>query len=180
LQPFTGNRALLSDAIQRTRAGGSTSLYNAVYITLRQTDQIKPQSRDDLHRDIIVLLSDGEDTSSLVTFDEVLEAAKRSQTVIYTIGLGFQGAPDRFGPAKGEFALRRLAQETGGRLFVAKRGEDLADVYTQIADELTSQYVLGYLSRNERHDGAWRTVAVRVRRPQLQARTRTGYYAATR
>lgn len=83
-------------------------------------------------------------------------------------------------PENGEFALRRPAQETGGRLFTAKRPEALSTVYTQIADELTRQYVLGFLSRNDRLDGGWRSLSVRVRRPELQARTRAGYYAAKR
>jgi Ca-activated chloride channel family protein len=180
LQPFTSDRSLLEIAIQRTRAGGSTALYNAVYIALRQFEKMRTLSRDEVRRDVIVVLSDGDDTSSLVTFDELLDAAKRSQTVIYTIGLGLDAPAGRLTPATGEFGLRRLAQETGGRLFLAKRPEDLSDVYTTIADELTSQYVLGYLSRNDRRDAGWRSIAVRVHRPQLLARTRAGYYATAR
>ncbi len=180
LQPFTNNRALLETAIQRTHAGGSTALYNAVYIALRQFEKMRGRTPEEVGREVIVLLSDGDDTSSLVTFDELLDTAKRSQTVIYTIGLGLEDPAGRVMPANGEFGLRRLAQETGGRLFLAKRPEDLSNVYTQIADELTSQYVLGYLSRNERRDGGWRRVAVRVHQPQLQARTRAGYYATAR
>jgi Ca-activated chloride channel family protein len=180
LQPFTNNRALLETAIQRTHAGGSTSLYNAVYITLRQFEKMRGRTPDEIRREVIVVLSDGEDTSSLVTFDELLDTAKRSQTVIYTIGLGLEDPAGRPTPTNGEFGLRRLAQETGGRLFRAKRPEDLSNVYTQIADELTSQYVLGYLSRNERRDAGWRSITVSVHRPQLQARTRAGYYATAR
>lgn len=112
-----------------------------------------------------------------MTFDEVLDLAKRSQTVIFGIGLGLDTAGLTAVRSTGEFDLRRLAQETGGRLFTPKRPEDLSNVYPQIAQELTTQYVLGYLSRNERRDGGWRTIAVRLRRPQLVARTRTGYYA---
>jgi Ca-activated chloride channel family protein len=180
LQTFTNNRALLETAIQRARAGGATALYNAVYIALRQFEKKRADTAADIHRQVVVVLSDGEDTSSLVTFDELLETAKRSHTVIYTIGLGLEQPAGRFEPANGEFALRRLAQETGGRLFTAKRPEELSDVYTQIADELSSQYVLGYFSRNELRDGRWRSITVRVDRPQLQARTRAGYYAAAR
>ena len=88
LQPMTGDRTLLEAAIQRMRASGSTALYNAVYIVLRQLDKVRPQSGDDVRRQVIVVLSDGEDTSSLVTFDDLLDSAKRSQTVIYTVGLG--------------------------------------------------------------------------------------------
>jgi Ca-activated chloride channel family protein len=177
LQPMTSDRGLLESAIQRMRAGGSTALYNAVYIALRQLSRIKPQSGDDIRRQIIVVLSDGEDTSSLVTFEHLLDSAKRSQTVIYTVGLGLEDSLKTM-RSTGEFGLRQLAQETGGRLFLPKRSTDLADVYTQIANELTSQYVLGYLSNSAGADGGWRRVAVRVHRPNLQARTRAGYYAA--
>ena len=178
LQPMTSDRALLEAAIQRMRAGGSTALYNAVYIVLRQLDKMKPQSGDDVRRQVIVVLSDGEDTSSLVTFEHLLDSAKRSQTAIYTVGLGLE-EPTKVTRSDGEFGLRQLAQETGGRLFLPKRPMDLVDVYTQIANELSNQYVVGYLSSNARADGAWRRIAVRVLRPNLQARTRAGYYAAT-
>jgi Ca-activated chloride channel homolog len=178
LQSMTSDRALLAEAIQRMRASGSTSLYNAVYIVLRQLDKARPQSGDEVRRKVIVVLSDGEDTSSLVTFEHLLDSAKRSQTVIYTVGLGLE-EPTRINRSDGEFGLRQLAQETGGRLFLPKRPADLADVYTQIATELSNQYVVGYLSSNMRADGAWRRIAVRVLRPNLYARTRAGYYAAT-
>jgi len=178
LQPMTSDRALLEAAIQRMRAGGSTALYNGVYIVLRQSEKMKPQSGDDVRRQVIVVLSDGEDTSSLVTFEHLLDSAKRSQTVIYTVGLGLE-EPTRVTRSDGEFGLRQLAQETGGRLFLPKRPTDLVDVYTQIANELSTQYTVGYLSSNARADGAWRRIAVRVLRPNLNARTRAGYYAAT-
>jgi Ca-activated chloride channel homolog len=175
LQPSTSDRAQLSEAIDRMRAGGATSLYNALYIVLRQREKSRPETADDIRRQVIVVLSDGEDTSSLVTFEDVLDLAKRSQTVIYTVGLGLDELTGGR-RSDGEFALRRLAQETGGRLFVAKSGVDLPDVYTQIANELTTQYVLGYLSQGQ-PNGAWRRLWVRMRQPNLQARTRTGYYA---
>ena len=182
LQPLTSSRALLESAIQRLRAGGSTALYNAVYIVLKQFEKVKPATSDEVRRQVIVVLSDGEDTSSLVTFDQLLDTAKRSQTAIYAVGLGLEETSPSLRSAvrsDGEFGLRQLAQETGGRLFQPKRPTDLLDVYTQIANELTNQYIVGYLSTNGGADGAWRRVAVRVNRPNLQARTRTGYYAAT-
>lgn len=178
LQPMTSNRGLLEAAIQRMRASGSTALYNAVYIVLKQLDKRQPQTNDDVRRRVIVVLSDGEDTSSLVTFDQLLDSAKRSQTVIFAVGLGLEQAT-KTTRSDAEFGLRQLTQETGGRLFLPKRPVDLVDVYTQIANELTNQYVIGYLSSNARADGAWRRITVRVLRPNLQARTRAGYYAAT-
>ena len=119
LQPLTSSRTLLEAAIQRLRAGGSTALYNAVYIVLKQFEKVKPATSDDVRRNVIVVLSDGEDTSSLVTFDQLLDTAKRSQTAIYAVGLGLEEAGPSLRPAvrsDGEFGLRQLAQETGGRL----------------------------------------------------------------
>jgi Ca-activated chloride channel family protein len=180
LQPLTSSRTLLESAIQRMRAGGSTALYNAVYIVLKQLEKQKSATTDDIRRQVIVVLSDGDDTSSLVTFDQLLDSAKRSQTVIYTVGLGLESITGMKGATRSdaEFGLRQLAQETGGRLFMLKRPIDLIDVYSQIANELTNQYIVGYLSSNTGGDGAWRRVSVRVSRPNLQARTRAGYYAA--
>jgi Ca-activated chloride channel family protein len=179
LQPMTSNRALLEAAIQRMRASGATSLYNAVYIVLRQLGKIKPATSDDVRRQVIVVLSDGDDTASLVTFDQLLDVAKRSPTVIYTVGLGLEEPVGKVTWSDAEFGLRQLAQETGGRLFLPKRPVDLVDVYTQIANELTNQYIVGYLSNNAGAAGAWRRVAVQISRPNMQARTRAGYYAAT-
>jgi len=177
LQDFTGDRRLLNEAILRTRAGGSTALYNAIYIALKQLQKTRPQNGDEVRRDVIVVLSDGEDTSSLVTFEELLDSVKRSQTAIYTIGLALDPVSTKATTLTGEFVLRRLAVETGGQLFTAKQPSELANVYGQIADELTTQYVLGYLSTNGKKDGDWRSTTVRVRRPNFQARTRPGYYA---
>ena len=89
------------------------------------------------------MLSDGEDTSSLVSFEEVLELAKRSETAIYTIGLQPRETSALRGFREAEFVLRQLAQETGGRAFFAKQIEELKDVYGQIADELSSQVLDG-------------------------------------
>jgi VWFA-related protein len=78
----------------------------------------------------------------------------------------------------GEFALRRMAVETGGRMFMTKEAAGLAGVYSEISRELTSQYVLGFLSTNGQAEGCWRQLSVRVGQPNLQARTRTGYFAS--
>ncbi len=176
-QDFTNNVPELEKAIRATVAGGSTSLHNAIYISLRGLAKIKAQSPDDVRRRAIVVLSDGEDTSSLVSYEEVLDLAKRSETAIYTIGLQPKDAPQTKGFREAEFVLRQFAQETGGRAFFPSRVEDLKDVYGQIADELSSQYTIGYSSRNARRDGAWRRIVVQVARPNTTARTKRGYYA---
>jgi Ca-activated chloride channel family protein len=75
--------------------------------------------------------------------------------------------------------LRQLAQETGGRAFFPNQVLDLAKIYGEISDELSSQYTVGYTSRNPRRDGGWRRVVVRVNGRQLTPRTKLGYFAPT-
>jgi len=177
-QPFTSSIPDLEQAIRKTTAGGSTSLHNAIYISLKELKKIQARSADDVRRQAIVVLSDGEDTSSLVGFDEVLELAKRSETAIYAIGLRGR-SPDHVRGAfnEADFVLRQLSQETGGRVFFARTANELTGIYEQISDELSSQYMLGYQSRNPKRDGAWRRVVVRVSEAGATARTKQGYYA---
>ena len=177
LQGFTHSIAELKAAIRRTSAGGSTSLYNAIYISLKELGKVGATTVDEIRRQAIVMLSDGEDTSSLVEFDEVLELAKRSDTVIYSIGLRSRDIRTRRGFREADFVLRQLAQETGGRAFFPEQAEDLPAIYQRISDELSSQYTLGYISKNPLQDGRWRRIVVRVDRPNVAARTKQGYYA---
>jgi Ca-activated chloride channel family protein len=176
-QTFTNQAADLEKAIRATSAAGSTSLYNAIYISLKELKKVKAASSEDVRRQAIVVLSDGEDTSSLVTFEEVLELAKRSETAIYSIGLRSNEGPQSKGFKEADFVLRQLAQETGGRAFFPTDVRELAKIYDLISDELSSQYVLGYTSRNPRRDGAWRRIVVQIDRPNSVARTKQGYYA---
>lgn len=175
-QGFTNKIEALESAIRHTSSGGSTALHNAVYISLKELAKVKAKNPDEIRRQAIVILSDGEDTSSLVSFEEVLELAKRSETAIYTIGLQPRETSALRGFREAEFVLRQLAQETGGRAFFAQRVEELKDVYGQIAEELSSQYTMGYASKNPRRDGAFRRVVVQVARANVTPRTKRGYY----
>jgi Ca-activated chloride channel family protein len=181
LQNFTNSVGELEQAIHKTSAGGSTSLYNAVYIALKDLKKVVARNVDEIRRQAIVVLSDGEDTSSLLPFEEVLDLAKRSETAIYAIGL--RSTENASTASKGfkeaEFVLRQLTQETGGRAFFPNQLSELSNVYGQIADELSSQYTVGYASKNPKRDGSWRRVVVRVNRPNSVARTKQGYFAPT-
>ena len=179
LQSFTNNIAGLEQAIRKTSAGGSTSIYNAIYIALRDLKKVMAPNADEIRRQAIVVLSDGEDTSSLLPFEEVLDLAKRSDTAIYSIGLREEEANASKGFKEAEFVLRQFAQETGGRAFFPAQLAELAGVYGQIAEELSSQYIVGYTSKNAKHDGTWRRIVVRVGRPNLMTRTKQGYFAPT-
>ena len=177
-QAFTGNQPELEQAIGRTKAGGSTSLHNALYIALKELRKIRAVSEEDIRRQALIVFSDGEDTSSLISFDEVLDLAKRSETAVYTIAL--RGADTQSkGFREAEFVMRQLAQETGGRAFFPLRAEDLTAVYGQIADELASQYTLGYTPRNGKRDGAWRRIVVQTTRANVTPRSKRGYFAPT-
>lgn len=181
LQPFTADRNALERAISSVESGGSTSLYNAIYIALRQLGTLRARDGAQHRREVVVVLSDGHDTSSLVGFEELLETARRSHGVIYAIALGarLNTSRSRLERPDRDFELRRLAQETGGRLLVANGAASLATVYNRIADELTSQYVLGYLSSNAQRGDGWRSISVRVSRSNLQVRTRPGYHVTS-
>jgi Ca-activated chloride channel homolog len=178
-QPFTTSKAELEEAILETAAGGSTSLHNAIYISLKELRKVKATAEEDVRRQALVVFSDGEDTSSLVSFEEVLDLAKRSETAIYAIALRNSEPSQSKGFREAEFVMRQLAQETGGRAFFPTRVEDLTGVYAQIADELSSQYTIGYTSKNQQRNGAWRRVIVQVTRPNATPRTKKGYYAPT-
>ena len=181
LQSFSNSLGELEQAIRRTSAGGSTSLYNAVYIALKDLKKVVAKSSEEIRRQAIVVLSDGEDTSSLLPFEEVLDLAKRSETAIYSIGLraGEGTGVSAKGFKEAEFVMRQFSQETGGRSFFPTQIGDLEGIYGQISDELSSQYTVGYTSKNPKRDGTWRRVVVRATRPNLTARTKLGYFAPT-
>ena len=179
LQPFTNDGAALEKAIRETSAGGSTSLYNAAYIALNEMKKLRARSVEEIRRQAIVVLSDGEDTSSLLPFEEVLELAKRSVTGIYAIGLRAKEPRVMSTFNEADFVLKTLSQETGGRAFFPQSVGELDAIYSQIGDELASQYTVGYTSKNPRRNGAWRRIVLRINRPNAIPRTKQGYYAPT-
>jgi Ca-activated chloride channel family protein len=179
-QAFTSNQADLERGIQKLHAGGSTALHNAIYWALKDIKKVQQAAtaEENPRRQALVVFSDGQDTYSIMPYEEVLDLAKRSETAIYTIGLRDPINNTR-GFNNSEFVLRQLAVETGGRAFFPDNISDLSNVYGQIADELSSQYALGYTSKNQRRDGAWRRIVVQATRPSLTTRTKLGYFAPT-
>jgi Ca-activated chloride channel family protein len=179
LQEFTNDAGALERAIRSTHADGSTALYNSIYISLKELKKIKARTEDEIRRQAIVVLSDGDDTSSLLPYEEVMELAKRSETAIYTIGLRDQRDGGRPNFKEAEYVLKQLAQETGGRTFFPKSVHELPKIYEQISQELSTLYSVAYSSRNPVRNGAWRRIVVRLARPGMIARTRQGYYGPT-
>jgi Ca-activated chloride channel homolog len=177
-QPFTNDVGALERAIRQTKVNGSTSLYNALYVSLKGLKDERARSSEEIRRQAIVVLSDGDDTSSVIEYEDVLELAKRSETAIYAIGLRQQeSGRGKFKEA--EFVLRQLSQETGGRVFFPTSVAELPKIYEQISEELASQYSMAYSSKNPMRNGAWRRIDVRVNKPGLVARSRRGYYGPT-
>ena len=185
VQALTSDRAALEEGVQRTRARGATSLNNALYISLKQFGRTT-QREGDVRRQAIAVLSDGEDTSSLVSFDDVLELARKSGVSIYPIVLQSKYAATRIATqgqrryySESEYSMRTLAQETGGQAFFPLQVFELKGVYASIGQELSNQYSLAYSPANARSDGRFRRITVRVdKHPELKLRTRTGYMAS--
>ena len=184
VQTLTEDRQLLEQGIRRTVARGATSLHNAIYISLKQFGRGAKQDGD-VRRQAIAVLSDGEDTSSLVSFDDVLELARKSGVSIYPIVLQSRYAAtkatntgQRRFYSESEYSMRMLAQETGAQAYFPLQIFELKGIYASIAQELSSQYSLAYSPNNGRADGRFRKILVRVAsRPDLKLRTRTGYTA---
>jgi Ca-activated chloride channel family protein len=175
LQPFTNDVEALERAIRRAEPEGRTALYDAVHVSLKELEALPLADPALPDRRAIVLLSDGEDTSSRIGFDELLHLANRSATSIYAVGLCEDDADGRPIRIQAEFALRQLALQSGGRAFFPTDARQLPAVYHEISAELASQYSLAYASSNKRRDGQWRSISIRMP-PGLEAHTRPGYY----
>jgi Ca-activated chloride channel family protein len=175
LAEFTTDFDLVEEAIRQTAPNGATSLYNALYVSLKDLER---ESIEELDRRAIVVLSDGADTKSVLGFEDVKEQARKSNVVLYAISLratDYDMTKDKYRNAK--FELDMLARESGGKSYAPEKIGDLAGVYDEIATELKSQYNLGFVSTNDAKDGSWRRLQVVSRESGTEVRTRTGYYA---
>jgi VWFA-related protein len=168
-------------AIEGTTSGGSTGLYTGLYSTLSWL--AKANRSGEVRRQALVVLSDGLDTASLIAFEDVMDAVKRSDVAIYTITVRtrFGSATRRSAQASSpsEFAMKTLAQETGARAFFPQAIEEISTIYGSIAKELSNQYALGYIPKNDVRDGAFRRIVVQIPdRPGARTRTRSGYLSS--
>jgi VWFA-related protein len=187
LEPLTSDRGLLSAAVASTTLAGNTALRTALYVTLKQFGQPLRREPAAVRRQAIAVLSDGEDTASLTSFDDLLALARQMGVAVYTVRL--ESSDDLFARkgdlrsgqmlADADYEMKTLARETGAQAFFPPP-QQLAAVYAAIARELASQYSVGYEPVNGAADGRFRKVVVQVvNRPGLRTRTRAGYTAAT-
>ncbi len=175
LVDFTSDQKALSEAIARIEPSGPTALHNALYVALKDLDKLK---RGQLRRRAVVLLSDGEDTASLVSDEQLMALARKTEINIYAISLRGKRTSDRQKFSQATHLLTTLTQDTGGQVHFPNSLSELDSVYARIAEELRSQYSLGYVSANRRTDGKWRRIVVRVpARTELQIRHKLGYFA---
>jgi Ca-activated chloride channel family protein len=153
--------------------GYPTRLYDGAYYALAA---LKDQSTDD-KRKVVLVFTDGDDTASKFDMGDVLERARAEDVMVYSIGLQsdyFNGQQRvRTRPDRG---LKRLSEETGGGYFELKKTDDLGATFTRVAQELHSQYLVGFSP--EVLDGKIHKLEVRVRRPDMTPRTRKSYGAA--
>jgi len=154
-----------------TGATGGTHLYDAVF--LGATDVLQREAG----RKALILISDGQDQGSKITRDRAIEAAQRTDAILYGILYVDRDFYGYGGGYSGESTLKKMAEDTGGRLFRANNDRELTGAFQQISDELRSQYSLGYVPSNAAHDGSYRKMDVRVKRGGLRVQARKGYYA---
>jgi Ca-activated chloride channel homolog len=192
VQAFTSDTGALRDQIVRTRAGGGTAIYDAIYEACSKQLNHPPRppgDQPDVVRRVMILISDGEDNLSTHTRSDAIEMAQRTSVVIYTISTSTQWVslsqtdPNKLADRKyhltdGDKILQDLADETGGRAFFPYHVDDLDQSFQDIGDELRNQYSIAYLPVNYVLDGKYHKVRIEVPEHKgYQVRARRGYYA---
>jgi Ca-activated chloride channel family protein len=165
IQDVTSDHEALTEAIRSTEPLGATALYDALHASYRKIARIEG-------RKAIVLLSDGEDTSSQFSYARVLEEARGNNVMIFSIGLG--GSTGE-GPRRN--VLKEFSESTGGRAFFVDEARELAGVYERIAQELRHQYYVTYSTSNEVWDGRWIRIRLDTTVPGRKLRARSGFLA---
>ncbi len=166
---FTSDRDDLVAAMKELDYGNSTRLYDGIAASLDQLDGVSG-------RRVILVFTDGEDTASKVGQGSVIERARNDEVMVYSIGLEseyFNGA--RMVRGKPDGALRKIADETGGGYFELDKTADLAPTFTRVAQELHSQYVVGFTP--SQLDGKVHKLVVRVKQAGMTGRARRSYLA---
>jgi VWFA-related protein len=190
LQDYTSSPRLLSEGLNRLRVSSGVSgvhpgpvptisqprgtvMFDAVYLGA------KDKLTTEVGRKALVLITDGVDQGSRLKIAEAIEAAQKADAVIYSIYYAdpsAYGGPFMMHPS-GQGDLRRMSDDTGGRVFHVDRKHTLEQVFKELQDEMRSQYAIGYTATNEKKDGSFRRVDVRVKDRNLKVQARKGYYA---
>jgi VWFA-related protein len=168
---FTDNSEKLARGVRLLRPGGGTALWDAIYYACR--DKLQKAHAGNTVRRAIILLSDGDDNQSRVTREEAIEMAQRAEVIIYAISTNVSGVKLR-----GDKYMERVAEATGGRAFFPFKIQDVANAFSEVQDELRSQYSLAYKPADLRTDGKYHSIdIVAQNHKNLRVRARKGYFA---
>lgn len=170
VQDFTNDIDKLSASLRTISPGGSTALWDAVYYACREK-LMKLQNSGPV-RNVIVLISDGNDTQSHVYRQEAFDMAQRAGVTIYTVSTNLG-----FSRSEGDRNLRLLAEATGGQAFYPAALDDVSDAFVHIQHELRSQYSITYKPDNFVANGQFRTISIKVLHGGFKVRSKKGYYA---
>jgi VWFA-related protein len=191
IRDFTGDTGDIRDTILKQRAGGGTSLYDAVYTAsthLLKNSPVPKEANTDVRR-VLVVISDGDDNSSSHSRGEAVEMAQRAGVIIYSISTSTDwiSAEDEKDPSRrisrkyekgeGDKVMEQLATETGGRAFFPYKVDDLGQSFLDIGDELRHQYALAYSPAGRSPDGKYHTIRIQTDRKDVIVRARKGYYS---
>ncbi len=172
-QDFTDNTEKLSKGVRMLRPGGGTAMYDAIYYACR--DKIMAEDKGpEATRRAIILLSDGDDNQSRVSREEALEMAQKAEVIIYAISTNTSGIK-----LKGDKVLEYFAEQTGGRAFFPFKIQEVSDAFSQIQDELRSQYAISYKPADFVFNGKYRKIDILADNKKYKVRARKGYYAPT-
>lgn len=168
---FTNKTDELGHGVRALRPGGGTAMYDAIFFACR--DKLMKAHQEGPVRRAIVLISDGEDNQSRVSREDAIEMAQRAEVVVYAISTNTSGIK-----MKGDRVMERIAEATGGRAFFPFKLQDVATAFTEIQDELRSQYAIAYKPADFTSDGRYRAIEIRADgHKNLKIRARKGYYA---
>jgi VWFA-related protein len=176
-QEFTRDTRRLSDALSNIAPDGATALYDAVFLAAKHLQQ-----KGSHEKKVLLVISDGADNQSKYSLKQVLKAVGESKVSLYSIGLLTSGYANygRYGET-GKGVLKQLADVSGGASFFPEHINEVEEICKRIAHDLRNQYTIGYRPSNEKQDGSWRRIQVRLNPPQntpkLKVRTKQGYYA---
>ena len=177
LADFTEDTSVLDRAIRRAQIElpqrkARSILYDAIYLACH--DQLREQAG----RRVLLILSDAEDYGSEVTMQDAIEAAQRTDAVIYFLRIADPQFSTGYGfGSRGEAVAEIIARETGGRAIAIRNQENLDKALGQISKELRSQYMIGYYPTNTKHDGTLRKIKVKVTSAHAKVLAPAGYYA---
>jgi VWFA-related protein len=164
VQDFTQRQEDLLKALESLKAGNSTALYDAVYLAAEE------KLKGEVGRKVMVIITDGNDTSSKVKEKEAIETAQRNNAMIY--GIGVQSERVDFG------VLKKFAGDTGGAFFSPRaRFEEIQSAFRAIGEDILGQYSIAYSSTNRKKDGSFRSIDIRCKVSGVRIRARKGYYA---